>query len=152
MAGLLVVIGMVGAIWFVARRMSERPRTAWKTEALERLASMSLTNERVRFELEELRDPAKTNELGWAHEHVLLMTNGQFIAFEYRHGANELFPPHLFLGRSSSGEWLYSSFHFCREMIAVLYEEPPGSVEEFCRRYAVRKFDGKSDVCLEVTH
>ena len=46
----------------------------------------------------------------------VLMTNGEHIIYECRHGANIYFPPHLFLGHCSDGRWLYSSYHFCNSM------------------------------------
>jgi hypothetical protein len=36
-------------------------------------------------------------------------------------------------------------------MAGVLGDDPPGSIAEFTSRYAVREFDGKSDVCLKHT-
>ena len=146
----VIIVFLCGA-WWIARRVSERPRTEWKGEALDRLSTLSITNEQIRLELEELRTPSKTNELGWAHEHVLLMTNGQHIVYEYRHGRNDYFPPHLFLGRTSDGQWLYSTYHFCRSMGMVQFDKPPGSVEEFCKTYYARTFDGKTDECITLT-
>jgi hypothetical protein len=127
-------------------------RTHWKSEALERLTSLSITNDTVRREIDELRMPkTKDTDFGWAHEHVLLMTNGESIIYEYRHGANTYFPPHLFLGHGSDGRWLYSSYHFCISMNMVRWDDPPGSIAEFAKKYSAREFDGKSDVCLKMT-
>jgi hypothetical protein len=56
-----------------------------------------------------------------------------------------------FLARSADGHWYYSTCHFCDSMAAVRNEDPPGSIAEFARRYSVREFDGKSDVCLQHT-
>jgi hypothetical protein len=104
----------------------------------------------IRAELDALK--AGTNIYsGWANDHVLLMTNGEFIIYEYRHGANEYFPPHLFLGHGSDGRWLYSSYHFCKSMAMLPPDDPPGSIAEFKRRYSAREFDGGSDVCLKMT-
>lgn len=106
----------------------------------------------VLAELAELKSPKTNNvNLGWTHDHVLLMTNGEFIEYEYRHGVNDYFPPNLFLGRCSDGRWLYSSYHFCNSMNMVRQDSAPGSVAEFARRYSVREFDGKSDDCLKMT-
>ncbi len=155
MAGItimLVITGVVCGAWWLARYNTERKRAQWKGPALERLARLSVANPEVRQELDELKAPSTNHtQLGWAHEHVLLMTNGEYIIYEYRHGANIYFPPHLFLGHCSDGRWLYSSYHFCNSMNMVRFEGPPGSIAEFARRYSVREFDGKSDECLKMT-
>ena len=36
-------------------------------------------------------------------------------------------------------------------MVGLMAEDAPGSIAEFTNRYALREFDGKSDVCLEKT-
>ena len=149
---LFLIVCLACGVWWFARYRSERPRTQWKVEALERLARLSITNDDVRRELEELRT-SKANDatLGWAHEHVLLMTNGEYVIYEYRHGRNDYFPPHLFIGHCSDGRWLYSSYHFCNGMNMVRSDDPPGSIAEFAKRYSARAFDGKSDECLKMT-
>ncbi len=65
------------------------------------------------------------------------MTNGEYIVYDYWHGANNGFVDHLFLGHSSDGRWLYSTYHFCNHMAMVVGDEPPGSNAEFAKRYAV---------------
>ena len=152
LCGILLLSCLACGVWWFARYRSERPRTQWKVEALERLARLSITNDDVRRELDELRMPkTKDTDLGWAHEHVLLMTNGESIIYDYRHGANIYFPPHLFLGHCSDGRWLYSSYHFCNSMNMVRWDDPPGSIAEFAERYSAREFDGRSDECLKMT-
>ena len=79
------------------------------------------------------------------------MTNGEFLVFAFRHGFNDEFVDHLFLAHGSDGRWYYSTYHFCNQMAAVITDEPPGSIAEFTRRYSVREFDGKSDICLQPT-
>jgi hypothetical protein len=143
---------LVCGAWWLARYKSGRKRSQWKGPALERLARLSITNEEVRQELEALK-ASNTNDtqLGWAHDHVMLMTNGEYIIYEYLHGANIYFPPHLFLAHGSDGRWLYSSYHFCNSMMMARFDDPPESIAKFAKRYSVREFDGKSDVCLKTT-
>jgi hypothetical protein len=113
---------------------------------------MSITNEEIRLEIEKLSvGPDDRNNARWAGEHVLVMTNGDYIMFVSRHGRNNGFVDHLFLGHASDGRWLYSTYHFCNSMAAILGEHPPGSIDEFERRFSVREFDGKSDECLRRT-
>jgi hypothetical protein len=139
-------------MWWVARRLSERPRTAWTESALVRLSNLSLTNQEIRTELDTMKAKVREDgESGWAGERVLRMKNGEFIVYEYRHGRNDYFPPHLFLGRCSDGRWIYSSYHFCNSMNMIAFDRVPGSITEFCGKYFAREFDGKSDVCLKLT-
>lgn len=149
-----VIIVLLFGSWSAARYLTGRDRAHWKTEALERLATLSITNEEVSQELETLK--AGRGAVGehqqWTGEHVLLMTNGEYIIYEYRHGRNDYFPPHLFLGHCSDGHWLYSSYHFCRSMTMVQGDDPPGSIAEFSKAYSAREFDGKSDECLKMTN
>jgi hypothetical protein len=152
LAGILLIRCLACGAWWFARYISERKRTRWKSVALEQLARLSISSDEGRQELHELRT-SRTNSTqpDWTREHVLLMTNGDYIFYEYRHGANIYFPPHLFLGRCSDGRWLYSSYHFCNSMAMVRSNEPPGSIVEFAKRYSAREFDGKSDDCLKMT-
>jgi hypothetical protein len=151
-AAVLLLLCLACGSWWLARYITAQKRTQWKGPALDRLSRLSITNEEVRQELEALKAPSTNKtESGWADEHVLLMTNGECIVYEYYHGKNDYFPPHLFLGHCSDGRWLYSSYHFCNCMNMVRWEDPPGSIAEFAKRYSAREFDGKSDECLRTT-
>ena len=109
----LIVVALAGVWWF-AKSRAARERAQWKGPILERLAALTITNETVRQELEALKaGPTSNMHLGWTHDNVLLMTNGEYIVYAYRHGRNSGFVDHLFLGRGSDGRWLYSTFHFC---------------------------------------
>jgi hypothetical protein len=149
---LVLLAGGVFGMWWLAKQKAAHERSRWKGPALERLASLTTTNETVQEEIADLMaGPTPNIDRGWIHDHVLLMTNGEHIVYAYRHGANNGFVDHLFLGRGSDGRWLYSSFHFCNSMAMISGENPPGSIVEFAERYAVREFDGRSDDCLQRT-
>ena len=142
----------MAGVWWLAKQKAGRERGQWKGPALERRAGLSLTNEEIRRELDELKARPKPNiALGWADDQGLLMTNGDYIIYAFRNGADNGFVDHLFLGHGSDGRWLYSPYHFCNRMAAVWVDEPPGSIAEFAKRYSARKFDGKSDGCLQHT-
>jgi hypothetical protein len=149
---LLLIVASLAGVWWVAKQKAEHERAQWKGPALERLAGLSITNEEIRRELAELKaGPTPNINRGWAHEQVLLMTNGEYIVYAYRHGANNGFVDDLFLAHCSDGRWLYSTFHFCNSMAMVRVDDPPGSVAEFAKTYSAREFDGKSDECLKKT-
>jgi hypothetical protein len=147
---LVIVVSLVGLYCF-AKLKTNHDRAVWKVQALEQLGKLTATNEIVRQDLDDLLAPWPDGKPGWAGEHVLRMTNGEYIIYAYRHGANEGFPDHLFLGHGSDGRWFYNTFHFCNYMAMVSGEDPPGGIAEFTNRYAAREFDGKSDECLKHT-
>jgi hypothetical protein len=149
---LVVASALLAGAWWLAKQKAARDRAAWKGPILERLAQLSITNDEIRREFDELKSGPRPNfDFGWAHDQVLLMTNGEYIIFAYRHGANNGFVDHFFLGHGSNGRWLYSTYHFCNSMAMVREDEAPGSIAEFEKRYAVAEFDGKSDICLQHT-
>ena len=148
----LLIAGLLAAVWWAGITKQRHQRTEWKNLTLERLAELSFTNGLVQRELAELKaGPTPNVDLGWTHDHVLLMTNDEYIVFEFRHGHNTGTVDHLFLGHCSDGRWLYSTYHFCGQMVMVRGDDPPGSVTEFETKYAAREFDGKSDECLKHT-
>jgi len=129
---LLAVVLTITAFWWWPRHKFQQERSRWKTTALEQLAGLSITNQMIREEFEQLKSPTPGLNFGWTHQHVLLMTNGEYIIFEFWHGANNGAWDHLFLGHGSDGRWLYSTYHFCTSMAMLQSDKPPGSIGEFC--------------------
>jgi hypothetical protein len=127
----------------------EHGRARWKDATLKRLSLLSVTNEEISQELSMLKSSKPGMDLGWAGDNVLLMTNGEYVIYAFRHGFNDGFVNHLLLGHGSDGRWLYSTYHFHAPIEGS--SDPPGSINEFCKRYSAREFDGISDVCLEKT-
>jgi hypothetical protein len=148
----LSVSAVLGGIFEFAKWKTNWERARWKNVALAELTALTRTNEVIRQELDGLKQAQEVNGIRrWTGDHVLLMTNGEFIIYAYRHGANDGFPDHLFLGHCSDGRWLYSTFHFCNYMNMVSGEDAPGSIVAFAKTYSARDFDGKSDECLKRT-
>ena len=144
----LIVLLIVGCDAVLKQKYGHE-RAVWKDKALVQIADTSMTNEVVVSEIDEMKH--LTPNVDWAHYHVLLMTNNEVLVYAFRHGYNNGFVDHLFLAHGSDGRWYYSTYHFCNSMAAVRGEDPPGSIAEFAKRYAVREFDGKSDICLQHT-
>ena len=144
---ILFVVGCGSAM----RYKHERARKNWKNETLKNLAALSVTNEQIRIELDQIKNPTPSLNFGWAHDHVIPVTNGDCLIYAFRHGFNNGFVDHLFLAHGTDGKWYYSTYHFCNHMVAVLADEPAGSIPEFVSRYSLREFDGKSDECLAHT-
>lgn len=145
----LIVVCVIGCRSVVKHRY-EHARKIWKDDALAQLAKTSITNQEVLTEIDQIKHPTPNLDFGWTHEHVALMTNGEYLVYASRHGFNNGFVDHLFLAHGSDGRWYFSTYHFCNRM-AGAEPDPPGSIAEFVSKYAVREFDGKSDVCLQHT-
>ena len=142
-----LVFGCNAAVQYKYRRA----RTNWKTATLRRLAGTPIPNEQILTEIDQIKYATRDMNPGWAHEHVILMTNGEYLVYAWWHGANSGFIDHLFLARGTDGKWYYSTYHFCNSMASIVGEDPAGSISEFVKRYSVRQFDGKSDECLKHT-
>ena len=147
--GLMVLVLAGGRV--VVKHRYEQARAVWKEGALRQIAQTAMTSAEVVTEIDEMRHPTPNRDFGWTHEQVLLLTNGEFMVYAFHHGFNNGFIDHLFLAHGSDGRWYYSTYHFCNSMVAVMGDGQPGSIAEFAGRYAVREFDGKSDICLQHT-
>jgi hypothetical protein len=147
----ILIAVLIGGCRLAVKHSYERARRSWKNEALAQIARTSMTSEEILTEIEQIKHPTPGLNFSWTHEHVLLMTNGEFLVYAFRHGLNNGFVDHLFLAHGSDGRWLYSTYHFCNSMAGVSGDDPPGSITEFATKYAARQFDGKSDDCLRHT-
>ena len=126
--GIPSLIVVLFAVWVaVVKHRDEHARKLWKDEALVQLAKTSLTSEEVRTEIAQLKHPTPNLDLGWTHEQVLLMTNGEFMVFAFRHGFDDGFIDHLFLAHGSDGRWYYSTHHFCNQMRGSGQAGQPGA-------------------------
>jgi hypothetical protein len=137
---------------WTAQQKYRRARAEWKAATLPRLAGLSITNENISRDLELIKTQRPRGEFqDWIGDNVLLMTNGEYLIYAFRHGFNNGFVDHLLLAHGPGDRWLYSTYHFCNHMAGIRGDDPPGSIAEFAKKYAAREFDGKSDVCLKKT-
>ncbi len=147
-----IIVGALFGVQWAVQLKYERARADWKITTLPRLAGLTLANVGMSRELESLKYHSGAGEhREWVGDPVLLMTNGEWLVYAFRHGYNNGFVNHLFLAHGSDDRWYYSTYHFCNCMAGVIGDEPPGSIAEFAQRYSAREFDGKSDECLKKT-
>jgi hypothetical protein len=147
-----ILVGLLLVALFISRAKQKNARATWKNATLLQLGGLSITNKEFSQELETLKSIRGVGDYQkWTDERILLMTNDEFLVYASRHGFNNGSVDHLFLARGSNGRWYYSTYHFCNSMAMLISDDTPGSIAEFCSRYAAREFDGKSDVCLERT-
>jgi len=120
-------------------------------DSLRQLSAIQTSDQVIQKELASLA-PKGDPEPFWTADHVLLMENGEYLIYRFRHGYNNGTLDHLFLAHGSDGRWYYSTYHFCNHMAGVMGMPKPISIADFASTYSAREFDGKSDVCLKRTH
>jgi hypothetical protein len=159
--GILTVLVMAGV--FVVKNtdpygLKAKPRREWKDRALAEITRRNNDSVWVAAEIAGLKARAtkdQTDSDGWLSPHLILMTNGEWIAYANVCRKEDGHIHDLFLGRASDGKWYYSTFHFCIGMLVLkmemVEEGEPGSVATFAKKYYLRAFDGHSDECLQIT-
>jgi len=55
----------------------------------------------------------------WCSERLILMKNGDWIAYTNVCRKENWRIDDLFIGRGSDGQWYYSTYHFCKDMIVL---------------------------------
>jgi hypothetical protein len=110
----------------------------------------------LQSEIDGLKETLATTRpapASWVGDGVLLMKNGDWIAYEGICSKQDPRIHDLFIGRGSDGKWYYSTFHFCIRMtvLRVMEEWQPDSLAQFVDAYLLVPFDGRSDECLNAT-
>lgn len=151
----------LGIVIFVGgpERLDSKARRQWKDNAIVQIAKQTSDSAAILKEIQAMKNTPPDSEWWdtWISEDLIVMTNGEWMAYRNVCYKEEGQIPDLFLGRGSDGRWYYSTFHFCVKMqnlsvakdVAVL--GLPRSLTEFSRQYYLREFDGHSDECLKDT-
>jgi hypothetical protein len=135
-------------------RLDSKARKQWKNKAIAEIAKQTSDTAPILKEVEAMKTrPSVESEWdGWISEDLIVMTNGQWMAYRNVCAKEKERIPDLFLGHGSDGRWYYSTYHFCIRMI-VLRDMlgQPESLAQFVRQGFLREFDGHSDECLKKT-
>jgi hypothetical protein len=129
-------------------------RRAWKESSI---ANISKRVGEARWPASELALLKKTSPgasgdyESWLSDRLILMENGEWLAYANTCRKEDSAIYDFFLGRGSDGQWYYSTYHFCKGMIVLKAEDQPKSLAEFAKTYYLRSFDGHSDECLQKT-
>jgi len=133
---------------------STSARRAWKDKAIAEISARIGDSAWVSNELVSLKARG-TNDIddpgGWLSPHLILMRNGDWLAYANVCQKQDHRIQDLFLGRGSDGRWYYSTYHFCIEMLVLRMDAQPADLAAFARTYYLRPFDGHSDECLRKT-
>jgi hypothetical protein len=155
---IVVMCGILGAICVVMLRerdtLQSNARRAWKEKAI---AGISFNVEKPSWPNEELTELRRKNTEqtsdsdGWLSERIIVMENGEWLAYTNVCQKEDSRIRDLFLARGSDGRWYFSTFHFCKQMIVLRMEEQSTNLLGFAETYYLRSFDGRSDECLQKT-
>src|SRR4051812_24623791 len=123
-AGAAVVL-IACIVCFGIRDARLRERTAWKTQVISHWQTGAEDSGEIEKEVETLQRTVVTQNPRWAGNRVLLMRDGEYLVYAFRHAPNNGLIDHLFLAHGSDGGWYYSTYHFCNQMAAVMADDPP---------------------------
>ena len=145
----------LGIVIFVGgpERLDSKARRQWKDNAIVQIAKQTSDSAAIFKEIEAMKTtPLESEWDTWISEDLIVMTNGQWIAYRNVCQKEEERIPDLFLGFGSDGRWYYSTYHFCVRMINLKdVVGQPKSLTEFSRTCYLKEFDGHSDECLKDT-
>lgn len=152
--GCVVLVAL--AITAVAIRYmpSSSARREWKDRAIADISTRVANSAWVSNELAHLKtrgDNHPSDSDGWLSERLIVMRNGDWLAYANLCQKQDSRIRDLFLGRGSDGRWYYSTYHFCKGMVVLKMEEQSDDLAGFAKTYYLRQFDGHSDECLQKT-
>ncbi len=87
----------------------------------------------------------------WATGDRLMMKNDEWILCQSISIKQNPLIDDLFIGYGSDGDWYFSTFPFDVNRSVLQKDARPESLREFVQRYALRPFDGRSDMALQPT-
>lgn len=150
----LVALLVLGAISVVTRFMpSDNARKAWKDKSLTELLDVVADPVAVSNGVWQLKraDNGDEDSGWWISDRLLLMQDGDWLAYANICQKQDGRIRDLFLARGSNGSWYYSTYHFCKGMIVLRMDGQPKDLPTFIERYYLRPFDGHSEECLQTT-
>jgi hypothetical protein len=146
----------IGAVFLLAsrQRLDSKARRVWKEKAVSDLTRQVGDAALIQKEIAALKGKTTTEFEWdkWISAHLILMTNGDWMAYRNVCAKEGGHIPDLFLGRGSDGKWYYSTYHFCIGMLVLKdMVGQPESLAKFRADCFLQEFDGRSDECLKKT-
>lgn len=148
---LLVVVALVIVVRFAP---SASARKAWKEKSLVEISSLAADPMWASNHIAEMKKNPGSDEDNsdrWLSDRLILMRNGDWLAYANICQKQDSRIRDLFLARGSDGQWYYSTYHFCKGMVVLKMEDQAADLPAFTRTYCLRSFDGHSDECLQKT-
>ncbi|MEQ2006902.1 MAG: hypothetical protein ABMA26_08890 [Limisphaerales bacterium] len=153
----MFVLSVVGLILFrdpEGSRLYASARKEWKTNAVVSIERRVVDKAWLEKEMAVVKAKLETegeDQGGWFTSDLLVLKNGDWIAYAAKCSKEDARIHDIFVGRASDGKWYYSTFHFCIGMLDLRMEGRGESLEKFITAYSLREFDGRSDECLKKT-
>ena len=92
-----------------------------------------------------------TSEPEWLTADTIVCRDASWLAYRGQcHKEDPKFHD-IFIARASDGNWYYSDYHFCKEMMVLAMHGQPESLQQFKAKYFLARFDGASDEALNPT-
>ncbi len=135
-------------------RLRTKARKEWKEKAIAEIGHRVDDRQWLAAETNTLAANAAKDASdpdAWLSDHLILMKNGEWIAYASECTKKDPRIHDVFIGRGSDGKWYYSTFHFCIGMLELRMDDQPESHSKFGQSYFLREFDGRSDDCLNLT-
>jgi hypothetical protein len=151
---LVLVAAIIAPVVQNRDRLHAKARKQWKESAIAEVARRTADSNWLASEARTLKKTAETesDSDSWLSDHLMLMKNGEWIAYASKCSKEDGRIRDIFIGRGSDGEWYYSTYHFCIGMVVLrMADEQPESLAKFVETYSLRDFDARSDECLEKT-
>lgn len=152
----MVAGGVAVAVLAKGDRTHAKPRREWKEQAIAKIERRLNDKQALDSAINDIEKTLATTRPApgsWVGEDVLVMKNGDWIAYENICSKEDSRIHGLFIGRGSDGKWYYSTFHFCIGMTVLRHMEEwqPDTLAQLADAYWLVPFDGRSDQCLNAT-
>jgi hypothetical protein len=129
-------------------------RRAWKNRAVADIARFVADSAAIDREINQVKARVANQpdeEDAWISDQLVLMVNGEWLAYTNICWKEDPQMKDLFLARGSDGRWYFSTYHFCKHMISLRVERQTSDLTNFIKSYCLQPFDGRSDKSLERT-
>ena len=158
-ATILLVIVCLGAVaLFYAVNRTDMHHTAerrsWKNAAIAAITNDLRDPDHLKKRFGEIPRPRgefDTSEPEWLTPDTIVCANASWLAYRGLCHKQDAKIHDIFIAKASDGNWYYSDYHFCKQMLVLAMNGQPESLERFTKDYLLVRFDGASDDALQPT-
>jgi hypothetical protein len=156
---LLVILCLgTGAFFFAIKKNPDvhhsAARRSWKDNAILAITQDLKAPDYLMKRFGEIPQPRghfDTSEPEWLTADTIVCGDASWLAYRAQCHKEDPKIHDIFIARASDGNWYYSDYHFCKEMVVLAMNGQPESLQQFKARYFLGRFDGASDEALQPT-
>jgi hypothetical protein len=148
-SSILLLAGVGATLFLRAPSLHSIARREWKQKSIAEISTFIANSAWSSNEIALMK--TRSGDESWLSDHMIRMSNGDWLAYANSCQKQDGRIPDIFLARGSDGHWYYSTYHFCIGMVVLRMDEQPADLAGFTKTYFLRTFDGHSDDCLEKT-